>query len=94
MRVIIYFIGSISSVCVTGTFAQLIVECTTCMVNIIAVRLCADAYTSVNLLFLCISCMDCFDTVKCHMEVVYLQPFVHTPENKVRGKIIPKHFPN
>jgi hypothetical protein len=90
MRVIIYFIWSFSSVCVTGTFAQLIVECITCMVNIIAVRLCAGADTSVNLLFLCISCLDCFDTVKCHMQVVYLQPFMHTPANKVRGKIIQK----
>lgn len=72
MRVNIYCIGSFSSVCVTGTFALLIVECTTCVFNIIAVCLCLDADTSVNLLFLCIACLDCFDTVKCLMEAVYL----------------------
>jgi len=31
MRVNIYFIESFSSICITGTFAQLIVECAICI---------------------------------------------------------------
>jgi hypothetical protein len=64
MRVNNYFIGSFYSVRVTGTFAQVIFECTTCTVNNIAVCLCLDAYTSINIILFCITCLNCFDTLK------------------------------
>jgi len=89
MCVNIYFVGSFSSVCVNGTFAHLIVECTTCMINIITVNLCPNADNSVNLLFLCIACLNCFDSVKCLMEA-----YMHASVNKVRGKIVLKNFTN
>ena len=85
----IYFVGSFSSVCVNGTLAHLIVECTTCMVNIIAVHLCPDADNSINLLFLCTACPNSFGTVKCLMEA-----YVRASANKVRGKIMLKNFTN
>jgi len=91
MRVNIYFIGSFSSVCITGTFVQLIVECTTCMVNIIAVRLCLDADTSISLLLLCTARLNCFDTVQCLVEAPYLQFIKKNPTrcNSVLNFIIP-----
>jgi hypothetical protein len=94
MRISFYFIGSFSSVCGTGTFAQLIVECTTCIFNIIAVCLWLDADTSVSLLFLRIACLDCFDSVNSLMEAVYVQLYVHASANKVRGKITLKNLTN
>jgi hypothetical protein len=94
MRVHTYLTGSFPSVHETGTFTKLIVECTTCMVNIIAVGLCRDANPSVTLLCFCVACLNCFGTVMCLMEIVYLQPFVHASENKVWGKFILKYFTN
>ena len=47
------------------------------MVDIIAVHLCPDADNSISLLFLCIACLNYFDTVKCLMEAVYVQPYMH-----------------
>ena len=58
--------------------------CTVYVFNIIALRLCFDTDTSINLLFFCIACLNCFDTVKCLMEAVYLYlpPYVRAPANK------------
>jgi hypothetical protein len=77
--------------CITGTLAHLPVECRTCKVNIIAVCLCLDADTSINLLFLCIACLNCFDTVNCLMEALYLQFIKKNPTryNSVLNFIIP-----
>jgi len=68
---------------------RLIVECATCIVSNVAVHLYPEADNSINLLFLCIACMNCFDTVKCLMEA-----YIHASANKVRGKIIQKNLTN